>query len=93
MKCGWERSKLNIRNGKIFNCPSSEFVDLFNEYFNANLKLTERDVLVIDNNLTREDIDSFRGPIPFCSQCDISLRRKTFCNQPSRREKSEWSSF
>ena len=93
LKCGWERSKLNIRNGRLYNCPSSEFADLFNARFGRHLTLDEKDYLIIDEKLKREDVDSFRGPIPFCSQCDISMRRNIFINEPSRYDKSEWSSF
>ena len=90
---GWERSKINIRNGRIFNCPASEFADLFGEFFGEELTLTDKDYLTIDDNLTRAMIERFRGPMPFCSRCDISRRRETFPNAPSRRCKSEWSAL
>lgn len=94
VKCGWERSKINVRNGKIFNCPSVEFADLFNEYFGRNLRITNKDFLVIDENLTREQIDAFRKEVPFCGQCDIDRRYKQiFPNAPSKKLISEWSCF
>ena len=90
-KCGWERSKINIRNGKIYNCPSAEFADLFTGYFGSGPRLTDKDFLVIDENLTREAIERFRGPTPMCAHCDISRRRETFPNAPSERKREEWS--
>lgn len=94
LQCGWERSKINIRNGRIYNCPSSEFADLFNAYFGAGLKISEKDCLVIDETLTRERIEEFRGAIPFCSQCDIKARHKKLLrNEPSGRRMEEWASF
>ena len=91
-KCGWERSKINIRNGRIYNCPSSEFADLFNEYFGHKLQITPDDYLTVDESLTRERIDGFRGPIPFCAQCDIDKRcTRMFRNAPSTRSIGEWS--
>ena len=93
-KCGWERSKINIRNGRIFNCPSAEFVDLFNGYFDFDIKLGTEDYLVIDERLTREKIEKFRGPVPFCANCDLTQRyKKFFINTNSKREIQEWSNF
>lgn len=91
-KCGWEKSKINIRDGKIFNCPSSEFADLFNGYFGAKLKISPEDYLIIDDNLMRAQIDNFKKPIPFCSQCDISQRyKKVYKNVLSKRTADEWT--
>lgn len=93
-QCGWERGKINVRNGKIYNCASSEFVDLFNGYFGAKLKISETDYLNIDETLTKERIDKFRNPIPFCGHCDLDKRYKRFFrNVPSERKMSEWSDF
>lgn len=93
-KCGWERSKINIRNGKIFNCPSAEFVDLFNNYFNLNLKLKSDDFLEINERLTRQKINAFKGPTSFCGNCDLTQRyKKFFTNSQSKKEISEWSTF
>lgn len=91
-KCGWERSKLNIRNGRIYNCPMAEFADLFNAYFGEGLVVSEDDYLVVDGTLTRERIDAFRRPTPFCSHCDLSKRyKKVFKNAQSCKRKDEWS--
>lgn len=93
-KCGWERNKINIRNGKIYNCPSSEFADLFNGHFGAKLKISESDYLTIDEALTWEKIEKFRGPIPFCGQCDLSKRyKKIFKNETSKKNIEEWACF
>ena len=92
LKCGWERCKINVRGGRIYNCPSSEFCDLFSAYFGKRLALTESDYLTVDENLTRERIDRFRTAMPFCSQCDPSRRFKDiFMNSPSERNIGEWS--
>lgn len=93
-KCGWERSKINVRNGKIYNCPSSEFADLFNGYFGEKLKITEGDYLVVDENLTKERIESFRNVTAFCGQCNLEKRyTKFFKNEPSKRNIEEWACF
>lgn len=93
-KCGWERSKINIRGGKIYNCPSAEFADLFAEYFGIPLSAGEDDSLTVDDELTKEKIERFRGPTPFCSRCDPTRRyKKILRNEPSKRRPQEWSSY
>lgn len=92
--CGWERSKINIRNGRIYNCPSAEFADLFAEHFGIALETCERDFLPVDGSLTRERLDAFRGAVPFCAQCDISSRyARFFANRPSEKKIGEWSVY
>lgn len=93
-ECGWERCKVNVRNGRIFNCPSAEFADLFAERFGIKTEVGEGDFLPVDGSLTRERLDRFRGPVPFCAQCDIRSRHKEiFANRPSNRVVGEWSTF
>ena len=93
-KCGWEKSKINVRNGKIYNCPSAEFADLFNGYFGNKLRICELDYLVADESLTAERLVDFRGPVPFCGQCDLNKRyKKIFAKKKSRKKISEWSEF
>lgn len=94
IKCGWERSKINVRNGKIYNCPSAEFAELFNGYFGEMLEITDNDYLVIDETLTRKQVDAFRKEVPFCGQCDLSKRYKILTDStPSKRKIIEWSCF
>ena len=89
-KCGWERCKINIRNGRIYNCPSCEFADLFNGYFGEKLIVAPEDYLVVDENLTCEKIMDFKSPKPFCSQCNLELRnRKIFLNLKSKKAMEE----
>ena len=91
-KCGWVRSKINIRGGRIYNCPASEFADLFAGYFGMDLRVTKDDCLVIDDTLTRKRIEDFRGPMPFCANCAAEKRfSRTVRNMPSARDIREWS--
>lgn len=91
-RCGWERCKINVRNGRIYNCPSSEFADLFNGYFGEKLAVTPADYLTVDETLTRERIEEFKKPMPFCSQCDLEARsKKLFRDIQSKRRMEEWA--
>ena len=83
-----------MRNGKIYNCPSAEFAELFNGYFGERLKITNNDFLEINESLTREQIDAFRKEVPFCGQCDLDKRYKKIVDSaPSERKITEWSCF
>lgn len=90
-KCGWERCKINIRNSRIYNCPSCEFVDLFNENFGKNIKVLPEDYLLVDEGLTRERIVNFKKPTHFCSNCNILVRgKKLFHDSQSKKSIDEW---
>lgn len=91
-RCGWERRKINVRGGRIYNCASSEFADLFNGYFGARLTVTSADYLTVDETLTRERIEKFKNPMPFCSQCNLEVRsKKLFRDIQSKRRIEEWA--
>lgn len=91
-RCGWERCKINVRGGRIYNCPSSEFADLFNGYFGEKLAVTPEDYLTVDETLTRERIEEFKSPMPFCSQCNLDIRsKKLFRDMQSKRRIEEWA--
>ena len=91
-KCGWERCKINVRGGRIYNCAASEFADLFNGYFGEKLHLSPADSLCIDEHLTREKIEEFKDAMPFCAQCAPARRgRRWFLNEPSKRLAKEWA--
>lgn len=91
-RCGWERCKINVRNGKIYNCAAAEFADLFNGYYGEKLMLSEFDYLLIDENLTKSKIEIFKNCVPFCSQCNINRRnKKIFSTLPSKKVMEEWA--
>lgn len=90
--CGWERLNIFVRNGKIWKCPSVEYIDLFNGYFDKNFQVADDDYLNITPELTREAILEFKNrPSSFCKYCDISKRFKSeFEVEPSKRKITEW---
>lgn len=91
-RCGWERLNTFIRNGRIYKCPSCEYIDLFNEYFGKTFEPKEDDYLIIDENLTYGQILKFKSiPSSFCGYCEIDRRYKDrFTAIPSERKASEW---
>lgn len=91
-RCGWERLNIFVRNGKIWKCPTCEYIDIFNMYFNKNYQVSPDDYLNIDENLTREQILKFKQvPSDFCRNCDLSGRSITkFTVGKSAKDISEW---
>ena len=86
--------KIVLTQQKLSQDIMVEFADLFAKYFAVHLEVGERDFLTVDESLTRELLDKFRGPVPFCSQCDIRSRHKEIIsNKPSERKICEWSEY
>lgn len=90
--CGWERLNIFVRNGKIWKCPTCEYIDLFNNYFNKKFEISADDYLNIDEKLTREQVIEFKEkPSNFCKNCDLSKRARTlFTVVKSGKNISEW---
>lgn len=91
-KCGWERLNIFVRNGKIWKCPTVEYIDLFNGYFNKRFELSADDYLEIDGALTRDKIINFKNcSSSFCKNCDLTKRfNKMFEVTKSEKQMSEW---
>lgn len=93
-KCGWERLNIFVRNGRIWKCPTVEYIDLFNHYFEKQFEISIDDYLEIDDSLTRERLLMFQNtPSCFCANCDISKRYTSkFDVVKSEKDIKEWLS-
>lgn len=93
-KCGWESLNIVVRNGRIWKCPTVEYIDLFNNYFGKQFEVNEDDYLEIDGNLTRESLLTFQNiSSSFCANCDISKRYTSkYEAVQSKRDIKEWLS-
>lgn len=93
-KCGWERLNIFVRNGRIWKCPTVEYIDLFNNYFGKRFEINIDDYLEIDYSLTRERLLTFQNtPSNFCANCDISKRYTSrYEVVKSKKDIKEWLS-
>ena len=93
-KCGWERLNIFVRNGRIWKCPTVEYIDLFNNYFGKQFEISTDDYLEIDDSLTRERLLMFQNiPSQFCANCDISKRYTSkYDVVKSKKDIDEWLS-
>jgi MoaA/NifB/PqqE/SkfB family radical SAM enzyme len=69
-KCEWANSCINLRNGKIYPCPTSANIKILNEYFGQNFTLSEKDSIDIYKAGSIDEIFEFLcSPVPFCRYC------------------------
>lgn len=92
-RCGWERLNIFVRNGRIWKCPTVEYIDLFNDYFGKQYAIGDGDFLTISPELTRDAVVEFKDkPAAFCKYCDIEKRfMPRFKAERSDRCVSEWT--
>jgi MoaA/NifB/PqqE/SkfB family radical SAM enzyme len=89
--CPLANRGLHLREGKIYNCATSAYIDFFNAYFNWNIPVTEsdyRDIYKIKG--AREIFDFLRQPVPFCRYCGVEHTVTAIPWTVSKKEISEW---
>jgi MoaA/NifB/PqqE/SkfB family radical SAM enzyme len=80
-----------LRNGKIYLCGQCAYSDVFNKYFNQNLKLTPEDYIDIHKIQSISEVLEFlASPHPFCRYCNVEKIVGAQEWQSSKREISEW---
>jgi len=61
-----------LRNGRLYTCNRIADIGFFNDYFNKNLEVSEKDSIDIYKAKNFEEIAEFMAKIPpFCRYCDI----------------------
>lgn len=79
-----------LRNGKIYPCPRAAKIELFNNYFGTDFRITDKDYIDIHADICLADIMEFLSkPIPFCKYCNRFAHEK-ICWEISKKEKEEW---
>jgi hypothetical protein len=89
-KCGAANSCSNLRDGKIYQCPTSANIGIFNEYFSRNIELSGKDYIDIYKAESMDEIFEFLcSPVPFCRFCTHKGTSSEW--RTSKREMSEWA--
>jgi hypothetical protein len=82
---------VTLRDGKIFTCCIAAHIRFFNEYFNQNLAICEKDYVDIQKIKSKEEIIGFlEQSFPFCRYCkpqDIQFAQRWGI---SKKEITEW---
>lgn len=81
-----------IRNGRLYPCANSAYIDLFNQYFEKNLpgpEVNGVDIYSVDN--LQELCEAISHPVPLCRYCDACNRMSPIPWRFSNKTIDEWS--
>ena len=74
-ECIMANTCVRMRDGKLATCSPILNVDLFNNYFNQNLIISNNDYIDIYKAESGNEILSFLAtPVPFCRYCNVKAR-------------------
>ena len=62
-----QRDCKNLRNGRLYHCPTCVYIDFYNKYFNKNIPVSEG--IDIYNSSPKQIIDFFNYPVDTCKFC------------------------
>lgn len=80
-----------LRDGRLYPCANSAYIDLFNNYFNLKLPGPEANgVSLYEVKDLKELTEKISQPVPLCAYCDARKRMNAIPWAISKRELSEW---
>lgn len=92
LNCHHANNCIFLRNGKIYTCTIAPNIHHFNEYFDTNIPLTNRDSIDIYKVKSLEEILQFVSkPIPFCKFCNVKNRSYGHKWNISSKDINEWT--
>lgn len=92
LNCYLANDCIFLKNGRLYPCSIISHIPYFNDYFNQNLPVTNKDSIDIYVAQTKKEIlDFLAQPIPFCAYCDIAGRDHSLPWRPTDRDISEWA--
>lgn len=81
-----------LRNGRLFPCPPSAYIDFFNDYFHEHLPGSEQNGIDLFSVKSLQELtDKLSSPIPLCAYCDPLAPFKKVPWSVSKRDISEWT--
>ncbi|GHV89637.1 hypothetical protein AGMMS50268_01400 [Spirochaetia bacterium] len=90
--CHMPNNCIQLRDGKLYPCVETAYISIFNNYFNKNLEVTDKDYIDIYKAKNKEEIFNFLcKPIPFCRYCNIKNMVRGLEWRNSKREITEWT--
>ncbi len=78
----------SLRNGKLYVCPTGEFIGRYNKYFNVNIP--EESGISVYGNSTEEIEKYLNTPFETCKYCLPAKSFKFVDWQVSKKDKDEW---
>lgn len=92
MKCYHAKRCVVLREGRLYTCPISAYVHIFNRYFGKNMPEGDANSIDIYEEDSAERLYKFlSSPIPMCKHCDIANYEYNIPWSTSKRQLSEWT--
>jgi hypothetical protein len=89
--CGYANHCIEVYEGKMSTCAVVNSIFRFNEYFNKNIPVTEKDFIDIYKAKSIDEIlDFLVQPPPICAYCNVNGRNATVKWGISKKDISEW---
>lgn len=89
--CTQANQCITLKNGRLYPCSTAAYADIFNQYYNENLIVSEMDcVNIYETQNAQEILKKLARPIPFCRYCGITKIQKGLKWEESKKEKAEW---
>jgi MoaA/NifB/PqqE/SkfB family radical SAM enzyme len=81
-----------LKNGKIATCGQVFAARHFNEYFNKNMEIADKNFIDIYKASSLDEILEFVShPIPFCRYCAVKKIKRGIKWETSKKEITEWA--
>jgi organic radical activating enzyme len=80
-----------LNNGRLCLCQQVAYIHHFNNYFDLNLEITDKDYIDIHKAKSKRSVLKYmRNPIPFCKYCSLKTRGMVSEWGISKKELNEW---
>lgn len=80
-----------MRDGRMYPCANSAYIDLFNDYFGLHLPGPECNGVAFRNAKSLKEVtDAISKPVPLCAYCDARKRMPGIPWRTSERKLEEW---
>jgi predicted aldo/keto reductase-like oxidoreductase len=90
-KCYQINQCIQLVDGKLYTCARIAYIKYFNNFFNQNLQVTEKDYIDIFKAKNLDEIlDFLCKPVPFCRYCNIDKTLFDLKWSVSRKNINEW---
>ena len=90
--CFYSNYCVQLRDGKLFTCPTAAYISIFNKKFKKNLQISKNDFIDIFDPISKEEIFlRLSRSIPFCRFCNVKERLFELEWGISKEEINEWT--
>ena len=72
LSCRWSNNCITLSEGRLFSCRTPANIDIFNQYFGRDIRLTKDDYIdIYEANSKEEILNTLTTPMPFCRYCKM----------------------